>query len=117
MITSAELTQMRVDILDLLPDTCALLTVTHSSDGQGGNTDTWGTATASVACRLDQKKASEVIVSAGVRPFSGWMLTLPYNTTINEQYRIEHGGNTYNVISVDGDKSWSVTIRAEVDRV
>ena len=44
-LTTAEITQMRTDVETLLPDVGDVLSLTQASDGQGGFTDTWGTAT------------------------------------------------------------------------
>ena len=44
MLTNAELAQIRGDIAGMLPDTCNLLTLTRTSDGQGGWSEAWGTA-------------------------------------------------------------------------
>ena len=47
MLSNAELTDMRDTIQDyLLPDTCNILSIARSSDGSGGFTEAWGTATA-----------------------------------------------------------------------
>ena len=121
-VTSAELELIRSDIEGLtLPDTCSLLTLTQTADGQGGFTDAWGTATASVACRMDRPSgrflSEEEQFAAGIRPFSRYILTVAHDTTLTEQYRVEHGGNTYNVISVTDDASWMGARRAILERV
>jgi head-tail adaptor len=116
MLTSAEITYMRAQLEDLMPDTCNILSVTHTSDGQGGVTDTWGTATAGVACRLDYMQGVETVFGGAMQPYTGWKLTLPYDTSLTTAQRVEHGGNTYNVIEVDTDKSWPIVLRARLAR-
>jgi len=116
-LTTAELTQMRADIGDLLPDTCNILSVTQASDSQGGYTETWGTATASVSCRLDKRSGREAVSAGAVRTFGTWVLTLPHNTTITAAYRVEHGSVTYSVVHVDSDKSWIASVRAELEQI
>jgi SPP1 family predicted phage head-tail adaptor len=117
-LTTAELAKIRGDIEGgLLPDTCHLLTLTRTSDGQGGWSEAWGTASASVACRLDGLRGSDQISADSLQAFHSWVLTLPYNTTITAAYRVEHGGNTYTVTSVDTDKSWKASVRAYVELV
>jgi hypothetical protein len=101
----------------LLPDTCTILAVTYASDGQGGQTETWGTAAASVACRLDALRGFEGQAGAAVQPFHAWVITLPANTTITPANRIVHGGATYSVTSVDGAKSWEACVRAYVEAI
>ena len=116
-LTSDELSYMRTAINDLLPDTCDILSVTNAPDGQGGVTATWGTAYASVSCRLDQKRAQEQVLGGAVRPYQYWMFTLPYDAKVTEANRIQHNGVLYAVKSVDGEKSWIASTRVQVDRV
>lgn len=115
-LTDAELTAMREAINDLMPDTCSILTITGTSDGAGGYTyAASGTATAS--CRLDLKTGTEKDASGALVPFSSWILSLPYDTTITEQNQVVHGGYTYNVINVNTDASWIGVKRARLERV
>jgi hypothetical protein len=116
-IDTPMLTAMRTAINRLLPDTCNLLTVTRSVDAGGGFVESWGTASANVACRLDKMSGSEQLAGGALLPFTGWMLSLPYDTTITEAYRVEHGGYTYAVESVNNDSSWQAVKRAQVKRV
>lgn len=116
--TTAEIASMRTDLEAVaLPDTCNILSVTQTADGQGGFTDAWGTASASVACRLDQKTGMEAQAGGAIQPFSSWVLSVPQATTLTTDHRVEHGGQTYNVISVDDDGSWQVVKRAQLERV
>lgn len=107
-LTSKELNQMREAVGDLFPDRCALLTVTRTSDSQGGFTEAWGTATRSVPCRVDQMVGSERLTDGSLRAFTSLELALPWDTTITEAYRVEHGGYTYNVVNANLDQSWQV---------
>lgn len=120
MLNNSELSYMREAVEQLMPDTCNLLTATNTADGSGGVTTTWGTASASVACRMDYKtdtQQDEKITAFSVRPYSGFMLSIPYNTTINTEYRVEHGGFTYNVQAVNNDQSWIAVKRVVLERV
>lgn len=116
-LSAAELAQIRADINTLLPDTCNILTRTLTPDGQGGNSEAWGTATASVACRLDPIRGREVVVGENMQPFHNYMLTLPHGTSIDEGGRVEVSTDTFTVVSVDATKSWSASVRAEVERL
>ena len=120
MLTNSELSYMREAIGELLPDTCNLLTATNTPDGAGGVTTTWGTASASVACRMDytsQNRADESITAASLRPYSGYILSIPHNTTINTEYRVEHSGFTYNVLSVNNSQSLIAVKRVVLERI
>lgn len=116
MLSNAELVSMRADIADLLPDTCSILSLTTTPDGQGGVTETWGTATASVSCRLDAYRGKEALAGGAIQPFNTYVLTVPYDTTITTANKIEHSSTTYNVTSVDADKSWPITMRVYLER-
>lgn len=121
MLSSADLASMRAAIAELLPDTCNILTLTYTSNGMGGGSETWGTASASVACRLDiqtgQVDKGELVYADALRPFQQTILSLPYNTTILTSDRVEHGGLTYNVSRVNTDQSWIAVKRVILERV
>lgn len=116
-LTSAELTVMRDALETLLPDTAAILAVTQVSDGQGGLIDTWGTATASVACRVDSVKAQETTTGGAVRPYHSYVITFPYDVTIAEENRVVVGSDTFNVTSEDEPKSWDIVRRVYAEKI
>lgn len=122
--SAAELARMRADMENVtLPDTCNILSVTKVSDGQGGVTETWGTAIASVACRLDLFTSrgvgiigSETVVGAALKPYSTWILSVPYGTALTSANRVEVDSNTYNVVEVDAGRSWGGNVRATLEK-
>jgi len=118
-LTTNDLAWMRDALEELMPDTCAILTATNASDGQGGYTVTWGTASANVKCRVDpgKKEMYERLTGAKLEPFSWWQLTLPHDTTITAQSRVVVNGNTYNVVNHDDNKSWQATLRVALMKV
>jgi hypothetical protein len=116
LLTTDELAQMRSDINALtLPDTCNILTATSTSDGQGGYDIAWGTAYENVACRMDIIKGGEVLVADSLQPSYSYILTVAQSATIDEQARVEYGGNTYNVLEVK-DGSWQLSKRVRLER-
>ena len=118
LLSSSEVTAMRSTLEGhALPDTCNILSVTQTADGQGGFTDAWGTATAGVACRLDNTSSRELLSGDGIQHFTGWMLTLPQSTSIAAGNRVEIGSDTYNVVGFDDGKSWKISLRAKLERV
>jgi len=117
MLLTDQLTLMRSQAEDMMPDTCDILSVTNTSDSQGGIVQTWGTASASVKCRLDAQGGGDALSAGRITDFRGYILTVPYATTVTEANRVLHGGVTYAVTSVDLDKSWPVTRRAKLERV
>lgn len=119
-LTAAELSEIRSAINELMPDTCTLLSPSATADGYGGNTITWGTASANVPCRLDSMQRAnlnnEQLSAGAVNYFHTYVLTLPATTTITEQYRVLMDGQYYQVKAVDFDKSWIASVRAYVER-
>ena len=122
-LTTAEITQMRTDVETLLPDVGDILSLTQASDGQGGFTDTWGTATANVACRLDPLMghtmvgSMETMAGAAIQPYSRFTLTVPNGTAITAANRFLLSGTSYNVISLDTGRSWNLCKRMIVEKV
>jgi len=120
-LTDAELTAIRADIEDLLPDTGYIIAVTETADGLGGQSI--GTSIAgTVSCRLDPKiintlNSGEEMVGAAVESFHRWILTLPYNTTIAANNQFLHNDVLYNVSSIDDDKSWKASVRVMLEKV
>lgn len=118
-VSSSELARMRDDIeAELMPDTCTILSVTQTSDGAGGWSDTWGTLTSNVPCRLDpiNGRNGEAYAAAGIVDFKGYTLTVPFDTGLTIAHRIIHESITYNVKAVRGG-SWLVAQRAIVEQV
>ena len=118
MLTDPELEAIRAAIEDLLPDTCNILSVTRTSDGQGGWTESWGTATAAAPCRLDvARPGGEQVFGASVQPFTGYVLTLAHDETITTAHRVSCNSQTFSVVSVDLAKSWDGSRRAYLEIV
>ena len=116
-LSAADLASMRDDLELLLPDTCVIQTLTNVQNSEGGFTETWA-ASGTVACRLDNLSGQISNVGDALQVFSGFRLTVPWDTSIAELVnRVVHGGYDYNVISVDYDKSWPISLRAHLERV
>jgi hypothetical protein len=111
MLTATDLARMRTIQADFLPDSAQLRTRTQTADGQGGRTDTYTTTV--VACRLrpmsgeqTQRFADQL---AGV---SGWVITLPVGTAVDEGDVIRIALIDYSVIGVTDKESWCTAVRA-----
>lgn len=114
MLTASELDSMRASLEELLPGTCNILAVTYVSDGMGGLVETWGTATAGVKCRMDVMTTlvggREQVTGGAVQSYTQNMFTLPHDTSVTTENRIQYGGNTYGITNVmSGD--WNLDIR------
>ena len=116
-LTARELAQMQADILDLLPDTCDILSVAYTSDSEGGFAEAWGTATAGVKCRIDYRSGRENMMGGAIQPYSKAVLSVPYNTTISLTNRVKSGDYVWSILSINEGQSWQAVKRAELERV
>jgi hypothetical protein len=127
MLSRRELADIRIATEGLMPDTCHILSVTNTSDGQGGIVQTWGTAIANVRCRIDSflsrgqasmRGGGEMVTGGAVAEYTRWIVSVPYDTAVGETNRIQmRDGNTYNIISLDEGKSWNAELRVTVEKV
>jgi len=116
-LTARELAQMQADIEDLMPDTCDILSVAYTSDGEGGMTEAWGTALANVACRVDYRSGSEKMTGGAIQPYNKAVISLPYTTALTTKHRVKVDDFVWAVLSVNEGQSWDVVRRAELERV
>ena len=116
-LTVKELAQMRADIEDLMPDTCDILSVAYTSDGEGGMTEAWGTALANVACRIDYRSGSEKVTGGAIQSYSKAVLSLPYTTAITTKHRIKLDDYVWAVTGVNEGQTWEAVRRAEIERI
>jgi hypothetical protein len=117
MIPIKELEAMQLAINGLLPDVCNILSLTKTPNGRGGVTESWGTASENVSCRLDFISGSESTVAMSNQPFTRWIMTLPYSTGVVPTNRIVHNSLTYNVIAINADTSWIASKRVLLEAI
>ena len=114
-LTSTELSDMRTTVLDLMPDTCTIQSVSTAKNDIGEAVRTYSNRGTSIQCRLDPLKGhkEEYGMFGGVLQSEGnFVLTLPYNQTITTNDRVIVDGTTFEVIFIDPEKSWNVSVRA-----
>lgn len=101
---------------EALPGTVVIERYALTSDGQGGAYEAW-TAAGTVMGRIRpmQNAGMEVIGGAQLESEVKWWATLPTTATVYAQDRLVYEGRTYEVISVDNDKSWPTALRCEVE--
>jgi SPP1 family predicted phage head-tail adaptor len=117
-LSSNDLTQIRADVESLLPDTGDILSSSLVSDGAGGWTTTWGTATSGVSYRLDPIRQREIVAGAALTSYNQFQLTLPYDTTVTAENRFQASdGTQYSILGVDDSKSWRVSVRCVVEKL
>lgn len=115
VLTAADLAYMRSAINELLPDTCNICTITHTPNGMGGCTDTRATIGTAIACRLDMQSGREPTVGGAVQQFTGYTLSLPYDTTIGITNLVEINSADYSVTSINDGQSWIAVKRVTLE--
>ena len=123
MLSVSDLQFMRDAIVQLLPDTCYILTASVASDGQGGQVETWGTAGTTV-CRIDAAASKSGFIgqtdslgAVAIQESTKWMLSLPHDTVVTLNDRVSVNGYTYNITAADLGKSWNGEVRLVVERI
>jgi hypothetical protein len=102
---------------DLLPDTCNIVSITNTPDGEGGVTQARGTIGTAIACRLDVIQAREQVTGGAIQPYTSYMMSLPYNTTVNPSNIIEHNSIDYSVKPSNVNQSWIAVMRVELEKL
>ena len=105
LLSQNELDQLRVDLSDLLPDTCVILHPTFTQDN-GDQTIAWGTAVASALCRFDPDTSPITDTLADREAMlSRFIVTMEYNVNVNAGDRLVFSSNTYTITSLYGEHS------------
>jgi len=118
MLPDSELNAIRDELERLtMPGTAYILSGTLASDGMGGFTTTWGTAS-TVKCRLDRTGTGyEKASGGGVEPWQGWVLSLPHDTSVTVTNRVKVASTTYAVKAVDSAKSLNCVLRVYLEEI
>lgn len=119
VINSALLAKMRADVEARLPDTAVIYTVSRTSDGAGGWSDSL-VASGTAICRVDPIGSSAVearVVSNRDALTITYRLTLPYDTAIAVDNQVVIDGRTYQVVQMTVDHSWNVSKRVIISEV
>ncbi len=114
-IDTAMLTAMRESIATLLPDTAQVITITHTPDGMGGQTDTRATSSA-FAFRLDVMQTTEQIEGGALQPYTSYKGSMPYDTSIEAANELLHTGVPYTIKPSNVNQSWIAVKRVDLEK-
>jgi head-tail adaptor len=101
---------------DAMPDSAAVSRKTLTSDGQGGFTATWATAS-TVDCRVEAATRitpAERLVAERVAPRKLYRVTVPYDADVIAADRIVVSGTTYEVLGPFDGGAWMLTKKVSV---
>lgn len=114
---TAEISLMRGTIDSALPGTAVVHTATKTADEMGGFTWAYA-ASGTVIARLSPNGAAdEPVVGDRVARVAPYVLTLPAETTIDEDDRVVYDGVTYEVVDVRDRTPWELSRRVLVEEV
>jgi SPP1 family predicted phage head-tail adaptor len=116
MLSQRDLQLMRHTIADNLGDLATIQNYTDASDGQGGVTRTWANTYTNVPCRLAPKSSHTQTEGGQYQAVTGWVLTVRYDQTIAAGDRVVKSGDTFEVLSVEDDRTDRVLRRAFLRR-
>ena len=100
MLTADELADMQTVQEDAQPATATIQRFTRVSDGAGGQTETWATAS-TASCRVapSGRAPEERAIAERMSAVSIWTLTLPADTSVLVADRIAVGTRTFEVVA------------------
>lgn len=117
-LTTAELTQMRLDAESILDTTCTIQTLSRASDGMGGWPETWANAYTGVACLLSapQQQPTDDVSGDRFKVVAEWILSVHWDQAIAVNNRVILGGDTFDVVSIHDDQGMRVLRQAGLKR-
>ena len=116
LLSAAELTALRADVLGLLPGTAIISRLTTSVGTAGFPARTYA-AVGTAVCRLDpvaNRSAGGGIVASQDALAYYRTLTVPYNTDLRANDRVTIDTRVYSVTRLDDDHDARIVRRAEM---
>jgi hypothetical protein len=121
LLSTAELAEMRATQLEALPDTATILRRSLTSDGRGGQAESYSEA-GSAACRISFEGGNKPIMPDSVdggrpAPQERFIVTLPHDADVLETDRLTIGDDTFEIVTSLAARSWQTAKRMLVKRV
>jgi head-tail adaptor len=116
LLTTADLAYMQATQETALPGTVVIERYTTSSDGMGGQVQTWAAA-GTVDGRIYPRSRLGIGEMAGggqILSVTDWFATLPFGTDVIASDRLVYADRTWEVIRVNNDESYMTAVRCEV---
>jgi len=84
-----------------MPDTVYIQRLTRTGDGAGGWTEVWQTvATTKGRLAPSQRQAGEVVQGGAITAYGEYIVTLPADTELRQDDRLQIAGTQYEVKSI-----------------
>lgn len=119
LLSDAELTEIRDFVEDnVLPSTCTIQVPTETNT-KGSVATTYANTYTSVPCRImpARNEGREYVTGEKVTRRATYVLTVPYDQTLDATYRVVIAGDTYEVLGVWDDHDFRTARRADVVKV
>jgi len=110
-----DLDKIRAEQAKLLPETVYVQRPTRASDGAGGLAETWQTI-ATTKGRIATQGGGETKRGGAVAADTSIVVTLPHDTDLRQDDRLQIGGKQYEIESIF-ERSEKTALRVVVKRV
>lgn len=112
LISTAEITAMRSEQDNTMPDTVVIRRYTSASDGMGGLVETWA-AVGTVTGRVSPagRAGAEAIIAEQLTAAEPYVITIPTGTTVYERDRFVIGTRTFEIEYVNAHAAWETALR------
>jgi hypothetical protein len=117
LLSNGDMTYVRGQAETLLPDQCDIRQRGLVSDGQGGFSEAFAIAYPNISCRLTEQSGNENTTGGVEGADSGWILTLPYDQSIERDDQVSHGAITYEVVFANSARSYDTVRRVTLRRI
>ena len=114
ILTESHLAKMRSTQELNMPETAYIQSLTATSDGQGGHTESWTTVSQSKARIGGPKGDAEKEVAGRIETGKVVIITLPYDVEVELDNQIQINGINYRVHWTNKDKSNITALRVVV---
>jgi len=108
LISPADLDYVRLEVTETFAGRCDIEAVEEIEDAQGGFSREVAITYQDVPCRFAERTGRERMVAGRETVEGDWILTVDHNQAVSASDRVVHRGNRYEVVFVDGNKSYNI---------
>ena len=117
LLQENDLAYLRAASRTAMPDSVTIQRKALVSDKQGGFTEGWADVYQNIRGRVSVSGGSESVTAGRQDVQINATLTLAYDQSIEQSDKVVHGGETYEVVSVDSGKTWALARRCQMRRL